>query len=968
MLKRYAIVALVALLGALSCKTRDVKDPQLVTFQAVQGDSPASKTVLQADGSIFWSPGDEINLFYGENGSARFTAGNTEAAAHTSFTGSLDGFLPNGQDAFWAVCPYSAETRFTGSAVGLYVPESQVGMPGSYDPDAFISLARSQDYTLQFYNLCGGIKFSVMHEGIQYVTFHGNRQELLAGQVNVAFNEEGRPVVQEWLEGLSELSLQAPESGFEVGQWYYIAALPATLSAGYTMTFMDAAGGKVAERVVEEPVTIKRSVWGKLTDADYIPEPITAHKYLTLSSRELVMVSLANSEGNAPTLYFSTDTENWEKWDYSELGITPNAPLYLCGSNPDGLSRSEGQYSRFSFSSNSMGGVDVQVSGDLMSLVDKDEDQLTIPSAYCFYRLFYNCSEMVQAPELPATELAPYCYKELFYGCSGLTQAPQELPAETLYEACYDGMFSGCSALVTVPGLSAMELAPYCYRSIFDGCTSIAGEQEVLPAEILAEGCYEHMYRGCTSLSMAPYLAATTLAPSCYYGMFEGCETIEYIAETLEPEELAENCYKEMFKGCSNMYMAPMLPALILEPSCYEGMFYGCTSLESAPELLAPTLQPSCYASMFYGCTGLSYIRCLATNISAEDCTTNWLYGVAGEGEFFKSHRMEDWTSGPSGIPEGWVVEADEEEYLSTSIPTAYRLEDGTPIRLDGLVYAAGTRSFVLGDWDTANFIQVYLGEVSDYTVNVGDEVSVCGQKQTYGGMAELGEVSTLDIYYHAEEMPEVTYQPYEPGAQYSQVQPVQVPGLVLQQSKEDYIFNYLFPIESAEHVSAPVYLYWPAEVYMDLAENYVNLQGFWLFRGDEGFNSAMDNILISGYQQAQAPYTRATIVDILNGTDDTYYLVSGMVSDVVDTDYGNLYITDFSTQNQGRLYIHGLVNVDGAYPKDAQGGWESFGIVLNVDCQVVLLGKRHTDTQATSGSTTELVDAILLLAEELQQ
>ena len=94
MLKRYAIVALVALLGALSCKTRDVKDPQLVTFQAVQGDSPASKTVLQADGSIFWSPGDEINLFYGENGAARFKADNTQAAAHTTFTGSLEGFLP----------------------------------------------------------------------------------------------------------------------------------------------------------------------------------------------------------------------------------------------------------------------------------------------------------------------------------------------------------------------------------------------------------------------------------------------------------------------------------------------------------------------------------------------------------------------------------------------------------------------------------------------------------------------------------------------------------------------------------------------------------------------------------------------------------------------------------------------------------------------------------------------------------
>ena len=963
MLKRYTIVALVALLGALSCKTREVKDPQLVTFQAVQGDSPASKTVLQSDGSIFWSPGDEINLFYGDNGSARFKADNTQAAAHTTFPGSLEGFLPNGQDAFWAVCPYSAETRFTGSAVGLYVPESQVGMPGSYDPDAFISLARSQDYTLQFYNLCGGIKFSVMHEGIQYVTFHGNRQELLAGQVNVAFNEEGRPVVQEWLEGLSELSLQAPESGFEVGQWYYIAALPATLSAGYTMTFMEAAGGKVAERVVEEPVTIKRSVWGKLTEADYIPEPITAHKYLTISARELCEVALSQSEGNAPTLYYSYDTETWEPWDYSALAVSPNQPLYLCGSNPDGLSRSEGQYSRFYFSSNSMTGVSAQVSGDLMSLIDKDEDLLSIPSAYCFYRLFYNCSSLTGAPELPATELAPYCYKELFYGCSGLTQAPQELPAETMSEACYDGMFSGCSSLTAVPMLSAMELAPYCYRSVFEGCSSLTGEQEVLPAETLSEGCYQHMYRGCTSLSMAPYLAATTLAPSCYYGMFEGCETIEYIAETLEPEELAENCYKEMFKGCSNMYMAPMLPALILEPSCYEGMFYGSTSLESAPEVLAPTLQPSCYASMFYGCTGISYIRCLATNISAEDCTTNWLYGVAGEGEFFKSHRMEDWTSGPSGIPEGWEVVDDEEEYLPTSIPNAYRLEDGTAIRLDGLVYAAGTRSFVLGDWEASHFINVYLGESSDYSVTPGDEVSIAGQKLTYGGMAEVREIQMLDVYYHEDNIPEVNYLAYEPGTRFTEVQPVQVPGLVYLQSNSAYTFNYLYPMESIDKRYSPLFLYWPTETLWSLDGSYQTIKGFWLFHGEEGYNSSMDNILISSYEEAAAPFTSATIQEVLSGTDDTYYLVRGVVSEVVNADYGNLYITDEETQE--RLYIYGLLNFAGAYPKDVEGGLESFGVSTDGYCRITVLGRRTTYSGDGAASVIELVDATLIVTEK---
>jgi hypothetical protein len=109
-----------------------------------------------------------------------------------------------------------------------------------------------------------------------------------------------------------------------------------------------------------------------------------------------------------------------------------------------------------------------------------------------------------------------YCYLMLFYGCSSLTQAP-ELPATTLAKNCYYMMFSNCSSLVKAPALPATTLVDSCYKHMFNGCTSLAKAPEELPATTLADSCYAYMFHGCTSLTQAPELPATTLADYCYF-------------------------------------------------------------------------------------------------------------------------------------------------------------------------------------------------------------------------------------------------------------------------------------------------------------------------------------------------------------------------------------------------------------------------------------------------------------------
>jgi hypothetical protein len=105
----------------------------------------------------------------------------------------------------------------------------------------------------------------------------------------------------------------------------------------------------------------------------------------------------------------------------------------------------------------------IAASGNIMFLMDKTGELKNLErydSCYC--NLFDGCTELTQAPELPATILGNNCYKYMFSGCTSLIKAP-ELPATTLTNSCYASMFQGCKALTTSPKLNATVLAPSCY-------------------------------------------------------------------------------------------------------------------------------------------------------------------------------------------------------------------------------------------------------------------------------------------------------------------------------------------------------------------------------------------------------------------------------------------------------------------------------------------------------------------------
>lgn len=114
--------------------------------------------------------------------------------------------------------------------------------------------------------------------------------------------------------------------------------------------------------------------------------------------------------------------------------------------------------------------------GNIMSIRYGDDARTTsnITKSYAFYEAFRGQPIVsVSKDFLPATGLASDCYSDMFFNCTQLISAP-DLPAASLYSYCYSNMFYGCSSLTTAPYLPAKSLTNRCYNYMFYGCSKLS--------------------------------------------------------------------------------------------------------------------------------------------------------------------------------------------------------------------------------------------------------------------------------------------------------------------------------------------------------------------------------------------------------------------------------------------------------------------------------------------------------------
>ena len=295
MKKSYKLFALLAAVLTFACTPAEVpepvekiddQDPSVITEDPGKTDDPAAveyrevtltaepgdvaaKSSRDAAGKFYWSAGDEISVFRGTGtpNSWKMTSTNTEPVAHAQFTGKAPVSALDNPDGgkYYAVYPYSEENSFDGTYLTTTVPTAQVAAAGTFADGQFISIGCSDNLSMTFYHLCGGIKFSLNNTGITSVTLRGNNNEIIAGKVQVAIDANGHPQVNSVIEGSKEITLTCA-GGFQTGVDYFFVTLPVAFTYGFTVDF-----GNGKTRTILNSMTVNRAKFQRSQNAiDYI--------------------------------------------------------------------------------------------------------------------------------------------------------------------------------------------------------------------------------------------------------------------------------------------------------------------------------------------------------------------------------------------------------------------------------------------------------------------------------------------------------------------------------------------------------------------------------------------------------------------------------------------------------------------------------------------------------------------------
>lgn len=252
----------------------------------------ATKTAIQDDEkSVFWSPKEQISVFYGTASLGAFQSDNTQPESSVTFASlqEITEDLTTG-NGYVAVYPYAQFVSFDGEKVTLPLNlKYQTAVAGTFADGVFPSAAQSSTQTLAFKNILGGIKFKVNREDLVSVTFTAKSASavLAADAVSFAF-ENGLPIadLSSAVAPVNSITIGAP-AGQKLAKdtWYYAVALPGTLEGGLDITFKTATSEGILESA--NTVTIKRGIFGNVGTID-------AASYSSVAAVDLSAEATAN--------------------------------------------------------------------------------------------------------------------------------------------------------------------------------------------------------------------------------------------------------------------------------------------------------------------------------------------------------------------------------------------------------------------------------------------------------------------------------------------------------------------------------------------------------------------------------------------------------------------------------------------------------------------------------------------------
>lgn len=287
----FAVAAI--LLSAIACQENlrlDSTIPEdgslpavLTSLTARIGDDSNTRTSLREDdGKILWDEYDRISVYAGSTERFVFRAAPNTAATSTVFTGEADLSNMGKDDWLYAIYPSSYEDACSGDVLtipvgGWIYRGTELDRPVSlqetipHNVYEFPMAARSKDRNLSFYNVCGGIRFTVANDMILRVIFKNKDGRPVSGNAMVSFDTDGLPVIDRIEDGVDEV-WTAPYYEdtdypfFKPGEPFYVTLPPGTYSEGMDVTFRTPS--REATYTISGSFDITRSVFSQLKNRD----------------------------------------------------------------------------------------------------------------------------------------------------------------------------------------------------------------------------------------------------------------------------------------------------------------------------------------------------------------------------------------------------------------------------------------------------------------------------------------------------------------------------------------------------------------------------------------------------------------------------------------------------------------------------------------------------------------------------
>ena len=272
------LIALVSLVACSRTKELDIPVIHDDGFTIIaKTEAPAeTRTVVESGTHVYWEPGDEIAVFSGDK-RGRFVTDLTTTSGTAAFKDVQEDESWAEVHDIWALYPYLETAVFDGESITTILPTEQVAREGSFGKNMNLAIAHNPSgKTLQFYNVGGGIRFSLSEDGIEKVVLEGMGEEIVAGKIQIGF-QNGFPKILDVMEGKKSIVLTPPNGEvFKKDVWYYIVAIPGAFERGIKLQFHKA--GRIDYRVFNKSVAVKRSIYGSLTHAESIEHQLAVER------------------------------------------------------------------------------------------------------------------------------------------------------------------------------------------------------------------------------------------------------------------------------------------------------------------------------------------------------------------------------------------------------------------------------------------------------------------------------------------------------------------------------------------------------------------------------------------------------------------------------------------------------------------------------------------------------------------